>query len=158
MMLPENMKIVEAIKPQTTAGARSGDWVSLKGYRKCAIIVQVARGADATALAITVDKAKAVAGTDNSDGITMTHFWSNSDCVASDTLIKGTAAATIADDTTQSKDHIHVIDIDAVDLGEGYDCIQVEVGQSAAATLVSAVYVLYGARFAQATPPTAITD
>ncbi len=158
MMLPQNAKICEAIKPQTGAAARSGDWVSLKGYNKCMIIVHIAQGNAATT-AITVDKATDVAGTGESTGITMNNWWYCKDTpTTSDTYTKGTAAASITSSATGTGSSIYVIDIAAEELG-AYDCVQVELGQSHASNLVSAMYVLYEPRYADSTMPvSAIAD
>lgn len=146
MSLFENIKVCEAIKPQTGANARSGDWVSLKGYDGCMIVVHIAQGAVNTT-AITVDKATAVAGTGNSDGITMNNFWYCADTpTTADTFTKGTAAASITSSNTGSGSSIYVIDIKAEELG-AYDCIQLELGASNAANLVSAMYILYKGRY-----------
>ena len=157
LRLPENAKIVPAINPQTAAGAKSGDWVSLKNYERCAIIVMITQGASDTT-AITVDKATAVDGTGNSDGITINHWWELEDYAGlTEDLTKGTAAASITSSATGSAASLYVIDIAAEELG-AYDCIQVELGASSGSNVVSALYLLYNGRWQQATPLRAISD
>lgn len=146
MKLFENTHIAEAIKPQTGGSARSGDWVSLKGYDGCLILVQIAQGNAATT-AITVDKATAVAGTGNSDGITMNNWWKLEDTPGTASIwTKGTAAASITSSATGTGSSLYAIDIKAAELG-AYDCIQLELGASNASNLVSASYVLYNGRY-----------
>lgn len=158
MYLADHAKIVEAIKPQTGASARSGDWVSLKGYSHLTIIVQLALGNAATT-AITVDKASAVDGSGNSDGITLNNWYKGTPST-DDSLSKGTAGASITTSNAGAGSELYVIEIDAAELGEGYDCVQVELGQSHSGNLVSALYVLSGARYAAqaANMPSAIVD
>lgn len=157
MFLADNVKIVEAIKPQTGASARSGDWVSLKNYNHLTIIVQLALGNSATT-AITVDKATAVDGSGNSNGITLNN-WYYATASTSDAMTKGAAAASITTAATGSGSEIYVIEIDAAELGD-YDCLQVELGASHSGNLVSATYILSGARFATqaSNMPSAIVD
>ena len=157
MFLADTCKIVEAIKPQTGGSARSGDWVSLKNYNHITIIVQLALGNAATT-AITVDKATAVDGSGNSNGITLNN-WYLATASTSDAMTKGTAAASITTAATGSGSEIYVIEIDAAELGD-YDCVQLELGASHASNLVSATYVLSGARYAAQAinMPSAIID
>lgn len=152
----EDLKICEAIKPQTMAGAKSGDWVSLKGYAGCLILVHIAQGNAATT-AITVDKAKTAAGASNSDGITMKNWWKCEDAPAtSDAFTKGAAAASITTSATGAGSSVYAIDIRAEDLGADYDFIQVETGASDVANILGATYILYGPRYAQSSPLSAI--
>ncbi|MDO8472823.1 MAG: hypothetical protein Q7T05_03295 [Dehalococcoidia bacterium] len=148
MMLMENLRICEGIKPATAAGAKSGDWVSLKGFERLLILVHIAQGNAATT-AITVDKATLVDGTGNSDGITMNNWWKLVDTPqTADTWVKGTAAASITSSATGTGSSLYAIEIAASELG-AYDCVQVELGASNAANVVSAAYLLSNARFAE---------
>ena len=146
-LMLDRTKVVEAIKPQTGGSARSGDWVSLKGYDHLTIIVQIAMGNAATT-AITVDKATDVSGGGNSDGITMNNIYkaTGNPISGSDAFTKLAAAASITSGAGGAGSEIYVIEIEASELGD-YDCVQVELGASHAANLVSALYVLGGARF-----------
>jgi len=142
----ENSHICEAIKPQTAAGAKSGDWVSLKGYDGCLILVQIAQGNAATT-AITVDKATEVAGSTTSDGITMNNWWYLLDTPTTASIwTKGTAAASITSSATGTGSSLYAIEIKAAELG-AYDCIQLELGASDVANVVAASYILYNGRY-----------
>lgn len=156
--LMEQTKIVEAIKPQTGGSARSGDWVSMKLWHHLTIIISIAMGNAATT-AITVDKATAVDGSGNSDGITIAHAYKISSS-SSDAPTKLSSGTSITSSATGSGSEMFVIEIDAAELGDGYDCVQVELGASNAANLVSATYILSGPRYAgvAANMPSAITD
>ena len=153
--LPENAKIVEAITPQA-GGAITGDYVSLKNYHSAYVIVHINQAA-ANTVAITIEKATAVAPTGSVAITTVVPIWANEDCATSDTLVAQTAAVAFTTSAAQTHKTI-VFKVDPASLGETYDCITVKTGASAAGNITSALYVLVPARYAQATPPTAITD
>jgi hypothetical protein len=174
MLLFENCRVVPAFQNQTGA-AIAGDWVSMKNYHKCAILVHEMRGANGTASVLRVDKARDVSGTDESTGITLNNFWYVQDLTSvtgdvgastsvgdSDTWTKGTAGASITGSTTQSKGQWYWIEVDGSDLPDttyqDYDCIQIQVVSSNSSHNLSAWYILYEPRYAQSATPTAITD
>ena len=153
----EDVMIAEAIKPQTGAGARSADWISLKGYDRCLIVVHIAQGA-ADTTALTVDKAHSVAAAGESTGITMNNWWSCEDTPTTATAYtKGTAAASITSSATGSGSSIYLILIQPDELG-AYDCIQLEAGASAAGNLISAQYVLSRGRYQDDAPLDPVSD
>ncbi len=145
--LAEMVRVVPAVAPQTGASARSGDWISLKGYAGCLIVVHIAMGHAATT-AITVDKATAVAGTGNSDGITVNRVWKHTGAIgAAIAYAAVAAAASFTSSSTGSGQDVYLLDVRADELGD-YDCIQLELGASNSANLVAAQYILYGPRYA----------
>jgi hypothetical protein len=177
-MLFEQCKIVPGFQDQTGAAITS-DWVSLKNYQRALILVHEMRGADATGMAYRVNKARAVAGTNESNGITTFKEWTVADVASNTGDIGATAAATVGDtdtwvavtpaasitgSTTQSKGQWYAIEVNANDLPDttyqDYDCIQFEITAHNAAHYVSCWFVLYEARYAGvgANNPTAITD
>lgn len=145
-LLAENIRWVSGIAPIAGGSARSGDWVSLKGYEGVLILVHIAMGNSATT-AITVDKATTVAGVGNSDGITLNHAYKRTGALGgAPTWTAVTPAASITSSNTGSGEDQFMIDIPASELGD-YDCIQVELGASNSGNIVSAEYLLYGARY-----------
>lgn len=156
--LPEVFKIVEALEPATDAAGRTGDYVSLKNYRTCFIVLHITQGNAAT-IAITVEQASAVAGTGHKAITVPVPIWSNLDCAASDTLVARTAAVSYTTDAgVKHKQVIFQVDSSTLDIANGFDCLTVITGASNAGNITSAQYYLAGARFQQATPPAAITD
>lgn len=144
--LAEMIRVVPAIAPQTGASARSGDWISLKGYDGVLIAVHIAMGNAATT-AITVDKATDVSGTGNSDGITVNRVWKHTGAIGAAISYAAVAAASsFTSSSTGSGQDLYLLDIKAEELGD-YDCVQLELGASNAANLVSAEYLLYGPRY-----------
>jgi len=101
-----------------------------------------------------VDKATDVSGSNESTGITLNNFWYIYNMVSagptSDTMTKGTAAASIATVTDQSKSHLIVIDIGAAELPTSsydFDCLQLTIAGGNAAHTYAAVWVLYNPRY-----------
>ena len=171
-LLMQAAKIVPAVAPQT-GGAVDGDWVSLKGYDRCGILVYIDQNNAATT-AITVDRATSVAGANVNAGITMYDWWHITNTAIgtdagtnSDTWTKGAAAASITTSGTGSGASIYYIEVNADDLvapagafGRKYDCLQLKLGASNAANYITAIYILFPPRYAQAVSPlpSAIVD
>ena len=145
--LLENCFVGEAIKPQTAAAAKSGDWVSLKGYEGVLFIIDIAQGNAATT-AITLDAATAVAGTGNSNGKTMKRIWSITDTpqTAATAITAVTAAASVTSSATGTGSSIYLIDVKADDYPD-YDCVQVELGASDVGNIAACLYICYGPRY-----------
>ena len=119
MLLPENCKIVEGWAIQTMGSAATGDYVSLEGYARAMIVVQIRNG-HASSGALTVFAATDTTGT-NGAAMTLTNVWALTDYVlgtsTSTAMTKLPAAASFATDATSSTDQWWVIDIDASELG-----------------------------------------
>ena len=160
-------KFVPALSPTTMAGAADGDWVSLKGYDRCGILIHIDQGAVNTT-AITVDIGTLVAGPAVTAGITLNDWWSITDTAIgtdagtnSDTWVKGAAAALITSSATGTNTaSLYYIEIDADDLSTGSafaaktPCLQLKLGASNVANIISAVYILHPSRYAEAVSPT----
>jgi hypothetical protein len=178
----EHIKIVPAFQYQTV-GAIAGDWVSLEGWTGCLILYHETRGAETTATVIRVDKARNVAGLNQSTGVTLNNIWAVESIPlaatattdvgataaatvgATDTWVKETAGSTtFTGITTASLNSIVAIDIRADELPDtsydDFDAIQLQVVSGNATHAVSADYILYGPRYASsgATMPSAIAD
>ena len=154
--LVEQTKIVEAITPQAGA-AITGDYVSLKNASMAYVVVHVAQGA-ADVMAISIEQATVVAGTDSKVITEVVPIWSNLDCAASDTLVARTAAVNYSLDAgAKHKVVIFKIDPASLDVANDFDCITVKTSASNAANITSAMYYLVE-KYSQATPPSAIVD
>jgi hypothetical protein len=150
----QEAKLVEALKPQAGA-ALTGDYVSLKGYRKAYVVVHVNQ-ANATVVAITIEKATDVSGTGTTPITAVVPIWANEDAVTSDELVAQTAAVGFTT-SAATKDKIVVFEIDAALLA-AFSAITVKTAASNAANITSALYLLVGARYQGSTPPSAIID
>lgn len=166
MILAERMKIVNGFVPQSANGGLTADYVSMKNYNHATIIITC--GAMPATCNITVNRATAVAAT-GATTYSFDRYWINAnvngyhdeDATSTDTLTSTTGASgTIATGATANQ--MIIIEIDAEQIRSGgttaYDCIAAVVSDPSAADYMSCVYIMSGARYAQDTPPTAITD
>ena len=158
--LAEQAKIVMGCAPATLATtAGDGDYVSMKNYRRCTIIIPVLNATTVTGGVITLLQATDVAATD-AKALALTRMWANTDCAASDTLTKTAVTSnTFTTSTTNSKILLYVIEVlsEDLDVANGFDCIRID-SASMANAVGAAVYILDGARYGGTTPPAAITD
>ena len=131
-------------------------YVSMKGYQRCQIIISIADGTTVTGSTITLKQATAVAGTSEKE-LAFTRMLANTDYVASKTMTETAVTSnTFTTQTTNSKDSLYIIDVDASDLdvANGFDCLRVDAtGHAATASRGCVVlYNLYGARYSGANP------
>lgn len=135
------------------------DYVSLKGYQRCTILIQVDNATTVTGAAITLKQATAVAGT-SEKALGFTTMWANTDCAAGDTLTETAVTSnTFTTDTTDAKNLMYVIEVaaDDLDVANGFDCLRVD--SLLMANAVGAVtYILHDARYASPVAVSAITD
>jgi hypothetical protein len=152
--LPEQFKLVQALQPQALGAARTGDIINVKTANRVWVIVEVARGANATDLNLYIykDTGDGVAGTAIT---TVVPIWANLDTGTTDTLVAQTAAVSIATGTAQSVNMQFVFQIDPITLGDTYDWIYLLTDASNAAHFIAATYLLEG-KYKQATPPSVI--
>ena len=145
-------KVVNAGSPvDINAAGLDGDYVSLKNWEKCVIIIQ--GGVVGAASTITVNKATTVAA---AGATAMTFdYWRDTDVSSSDALTQGTATAALSTGTNNGQNT--VIEIRAEDLGD-YDCISLQMSDPGVSSFWSAVYVLQGGRYQNDVPPSAIID
>lgn len=154
--LVENLKIVNAFKPQTLGSAVTGDAVCLKNAHKVWCVIDFAYGTDSD-LTITFYEATDVAAGTNSAISATCPLWQNTDTATTDTLTRGTDAASITIDTGAGKNQQAVFEFDPAKFSSGYDCFYVYLASNSASNLASATYYLQE-RYAEDVPPTAITD
>ena len=159
--------IVAAAGLLLTSTLGDTDYVSLKGYRRCQIIISIADGTTVTGSTITLKQATDVAGTSAKNLTVVTDIHKKQGtltAVGTWTTTTQAAAATYAGDGTSAEEQaVYVVEIEAdqLDADNGFDCINVacsDVGTNA--QLGCALYILYGLRNggAPATLPNSIAD
>ena len=172
----EKVQICQGFLPvDMSAAANAGDWVSLKNYGRCAVVIYKAIGTAADDPVITVQQ-----GTDVSAGgakalgftrvdkkqaatnlLAVAEFTiSTSDSPATNDTFD-TTAGTWTNSTLAEQAAIIVIDIKAEDLdtANGFDCIKVSIADIGSnAQLGSALYLLHDPRYQSQTLPSAIAD
>lgn len=140
MNLVENAKIVEAITPQVGA-AITGDYISMKNANHVTVLVHVNQ-ANAATMAITLEQATAVAGTNSKAIGKEVPIYLVADAAVSDAFVRQTdAVAYTTSDTTKHKIVAFEVDAEDLDIAGGFDCLTVKTAASNAANITSAVYV-----------------
>lgn len=159
MLLHEQVKIVMGFPP---AASGTSDYVSLKGCAKMTAILILDNATTVTGSAITINEATTVAGGSATPLLvgSSTTGYRSIDTGAGDTLASfAIASGTFTTDTTNDKNLIYVIEINAADLSDGFDCIQI-ANASGSATVIGIVYLLWPMRYgaAAANQQSAIVD
>lgn len=159
ILLAEQAKIVEGLFAVTPSSS-TPDYVSLKGYNKCTVIVQAKNGTTVTGSAITLKQATAVAGTSEKE-LAFATALRNIDTGAADALAEFTVTSnTFTTDNTNSKNLMYVMEINEgqLDIAGGFDCVRAGTG-NATNTTVHVTYILWPAKFGKyPAPPSAIVD
>lgn len=156
--LLDKAKVVTGLAP-ITPSTSTPDYVSMKGFQKLTAIIIADNATSVTGSAITLVQASVVAGTDGK-ALAFSKMWANADTGASDTLTETAVTSnTFTTATTDNKNLLYVIEIDADDLDadNGFDCVRVGTA-NAANTVVSVIYILHGAKYMPALDRPAITD
>jgi hypothetical protein len=145
--LSEQVKFVEGLL-SVVPSSSTPDYVSLKGYERAAVIVQVKNATTVTGAAIALKQATSIAGAGEKP-LAFDRVMRNLDTAAGDVLAEAAVSSnTFTTDNTNSKNQMFVIEVQAEDLDVdgGFDCIRADVGDATAAT-VSILYALFGAKF-----------
>ncbi len=158
--LVELMGIETAILPKDTTGAAQvGDYVSLKNYQHCTIIIQQGAWAGGTS-AVTLEQATDVSNSlSDSKALAFTKRWTKVG-VTGTTFVE-TAVVSNTFNLPAVANTINVIEVDAdmLDVTNGFDCLVLKTASPGAnADLISATYILHGARYPQAVMLDAKTD
>ena len=160
MLLHEQVKMVTGLAGILPSSS-TPDYVSLKHFAKATIIIMVDNATTVTGSAITVKQDDSVAGS-SEKALAFTKMYQNIDTGASDLLVETAVTSnTFTTDTTNAKNLIYIIEIDASDLdvSGGFDCIRAGTGDATAA-IVSVMYCLWPNRFGSKVidSPSAIID
>jgi len=150
------VKPIWAAEPKSYSGAAmTAKYVSLKDAAHIRIMIQTGAWAAGTA-AVTVSQATAVAGT-GAKALAITK-------VFKDTAVAGTLVETAVASNTFNLDtanSLYILEIDSaeLDVAGGFDCLTLAVASPGAnADFYGVTYLLEDLRYAQATPPTVLTD
>jgi hypothetical protein len=150
------VKPIWAAQPKNyTGAAMTAKWVSLKDAAHIRIVIQSGAWAAGTA-AVTLAQATAVAGT-GTKALAFAKMWTDS--AATGTLVE--TAVTSNTFNIDTADSLYIIEVDSasLDTSGGFDCLTLAVASPGAnADFYGVTYLLEGLRYAQATPPSALTD
>lgn len=167
----ENCEIVHAFGPADINSDATGDYVSLKGYDGCLILFFKNAGTAGDDPVINLTQASDVAGT-GVKALNFTEIWAKVGTLSSvGQWTKYTFTATNnldlvsvggTDLAADSQAAMIAVDIQAADLdvNNGFDCLKlfIEGDDIGNAVYAAGLYILYRARYPQATPINAITD
>lgn len=156
MNFVEKYKVVNGTPVATTNGAIDCDYISLKDALRVIIVAELLQAATHTT-ALGVDEAKTVAGAGSAAVTAVQKIWKNADVSATDTLVKGTDAATVVATAGVTNQQL-IMEFDPATLSSGFDCIRATLDDSSEATNFAVVTYYIETRYPQETPPTAITD
>lgn len=155
--------------------ANNGDWVSLKEYGRCAILLYKAVGTNGDDPTLTVKQATDVSGA-GSKALGFTRVdkkQAASNLLAVGTFTTSTSGSPATNDTFNTTNGtwtnsdlaeqaaIVVIDIKAedLDIANGFDCVQLSISDIGTnAQLGCAIYILHEPKFASQTLLSAIVD
>ena len=152
--IPENFKVVNALSPTTTNGALVGDYISVERGHRITIIVNLTQAAT-HATEIGINEAITTIGGTPAAMTATVPFWKNADVGTTDTLVKGTDAATFAA-TAGTNNQQFVIQIDPAALESTTKSIAVTTDASSESTNFASAVYLVDTYIKQATPPTMI--
>lgn len=162
-LLAETAQLVSAILPvDSQAGANNGDWVSMKDFDRCTVIVFDAGGTGTDFPVITMKQATDVSGT-GAKALNFTRVdYKQGTLTSVGAYTTATQAAGNTFTPAAITSGLYLIEFQASDLdvNGGFDCLQLSIPDtgSAGAQLISALYLLRGARFQGAGLPSAIVD
>ena len=165
-LILENTQIVAGFGPvDMQSGANAGDWVSLKNYRKVAIVLFKGVGTAGDDPTLTLQQATAVAGTGAKD-LTFTTIYKKQgtlSAIGQWTKVTQTAATSYTDATSAEAAAIWVVEVNAEDLdvANGFDCVQASVADVGSNAQLGALLYLLSDPSAAAAPasmPSAIVD
>lgn len=171
----EYLNIVSACPAGTDANTDiEGDWVSLKGYAGCLVYLKKPAGSAGDDLSIRLQQATAVAGT-SAKALTFNHIYHKIGATA----LTGVGQFTKVE-LTSATDDLDLVSVNGVDLATdanetqivvnvpassldvdgGFDCINIliEGDDIGNALTISIDYIMYGARYPQLSPESAITN
>lgn len=159
MRLIDDVKFVVGCAPAAlTSTAGDGDYVSMKNYGRLTIVLLVDNATTVTGGTITLKQSTAVGGADQA--LAFTKMWANTDVGASDTLVETAVTNnTFTTATTNDKNLMYVIEVDATDLdvADGYDCVRLD-STGMANAVGSVLYILSECKEKPAIAVSAITD
>ncbi len=145
----ENGRYVQAFVPIDTNGVgQTGDYVNLKNYRRCAVIIQSGAWAAGTA-AVTLNQAKTNAG-GSAKALPFTRYWLSSTLSSTtDVPVETAVVSNTFNVSAASKLHVIEVHVNDLDIANGFFWLNVATATPGAnATLISGTYYLYNPAYA----------
>ena len=151
-VLAEDTHIVNILPPVDVTGGATGDVFSMANHSHATIIVQV--GVSAAAFTkIIVNECTSLAAA----GATAIAYYAYAEETAAGDTLAARESVAAAGRTPSANDNIfYVIELDADDLSSGSHFVQLSLTNGSNSVIGSAVAILSGARYAEASSATAI--
>lgn len=155
-LLAEAVRFVWGGEPKNYTGAAlTAKYVSLKNYRRMAIIINTGAWAGGTA-AVTLSQAQKVDGT-GAKALSFASYYD--DKTTSGVLVKKAATSNTFNLDTANKQFVIELKATDLDLANGFNAVSVAVASPGTnADLYSVVYALYDGRFEGANQPSVVVD
>lgn len=151
--IAEQCHVVNVLPPIDISGGKDGDRFSMENYGHATIIIQVGVSAAAWT-AVTVKECNAASG-GTANAIGFSYYAETTD--SGDTLgARTTVAATGITSPSANNNIMYVIEIDASQLTDGYQWIELNLTNGSNSVIASAVAILSGSRYANDQSETAI--
>lgn len=131
--IPEGLFPVSGASPETTNGAKTADYISLKNAEMCWAVVYMTQ-AVGHATAITVERATDVAATGTVAIANAVPIWYGNMTTTSSQLAAQTDAVSFTINVGVTGDVMIIFQIDPANLGSTFDCITVKAANSGQAT------------------------
>lgn len=150
-MLHEQGRMVVGLPPRTPSTS-TPDYVCMKNYERCSIVILVDNATTVTGSAITVKQATDVSNSASDEkAVSFTTAYRNltAGSGTDDALSAFTVTSnTFTTDSTNNLNAIYVIDVKAsdLDMNNGFDCIRAGTGDATSAVL-SVLYILYPQKY-----------
>ncbi len=163
-MLIQNSNIVVGVVPvDLQDGANAGDWVSMKDYNRCTIVVVTAIGTAGDDAELDLNQATDNSGT-STKALTFTDIYEKIGATAISavgqyTLTTQSASGTYTNATSAENEALQVIEVQASDLDatNDFDHIQLSIADVGGnAQLGTVLYILHEPRHAAQITPSAL--
>ena len=152
---------VEAVPPADYNNtAVDGNYISMKGYDHCTIIINTGTMNDSSA--VTINRATAVDATgEDAGGVEFDYMYTNDGATTLSALTKTAVTADTFDIDTSNAMYVIEIPADSIKGSSttAYDCIQLALAApSATSNIYGATYILWKGRYKSDVPIEPLTD
>ena len=153
IVIAEQCHVVNILPPVDITGGATSDVFSMGNYSHATIIMQI--GVSAAAFTkLIVEKCDNFTPSTHTD---MAFAVYKEETTTGDTLGSRTAVAAAGLTPSDVDNTMYVIEIDAAELGSGYDKLRLEITNGVNSVIASAVAILSGGRYVSESTPTVIS-
>lgn len=158
MKLVETAKIIGVSNPANMSStAMTAKRVSMKNYDHLTIIIHTGAWAAGTAAVTLMESTDVSNSLSDAQALGMDYVWTGT--AASGALTKTDVTSDTFNLAAANSLYVIEVDADELDVDDGFDCVTVAIASPGANNdYYSVAYILSEPRYAEATPPTAITD